>query len=144
MTAAAAAHRAGCLAGVVLAVAVAPAVVAVPGRAAAPATGGRAPAAVARAPTARLQVTALEFELRLSRQSVPAGPVRIELVDLGQDVHDLAVRRIGAAQDAARIPPASPGQVRAVTVALGRGRYRLRCTIADHARLGMWALLRVT
>ena len=51
--------------------------------------------AQAAAPLARVQVVADEFHYRLSRIHVPAGPVRIELANFGEDEHDLRLRRIG-------------------------------------------------
>src|SRR5438128_10235691 len=43
---------------------------------------------------ARVGVEATEFHLVLSRASVKAGPVVIELQNGGEDVHDLRLRRI--------------------------------------------------
>ena len=40
-------------------------------------------------------MTALEFEYRLSRLSVRQGPALIELVNYGEDEHDLLLKRVG-------------------------------------------------
>ncbi|HZJ70603.1 MAG TPA: hypothetical protein VFF36_06680, partial [Planctomycetota bacterium] len=44
---------------------------------------------------ARLGVQAEEFHLVLSRASVKAGVVEIELQNAGEDSHDLRVRKVG-------------------------------------------------
>lgn len=89
----------------------------------------------------RLQVTASEFRLGLSRSTLRSGPAVIELVNLGEDDHDLAVRRLPAGPRALRIPVAEPGRVLSADSRLAPGRYRLWCTLADHARRGMHAVL---
>jgi hypothetical protein len=101
-----------------------------------------APADGARGP-ARVQVTALEFEYRLSRQRVPEGRVLVELVNFGQDEHDLALRRIGGTRVFA-LARTLPGERRTRQLRLGPGRYRLWCRLGDHALRGMYATLRVT
>lgn len=98
--------------------------------------------AQAAAPLARVQVVALEFHYRLSRVRVPAGLVRIELANFGQDEHDLRLRRIGGSR-VYRLPSALPGQRQTLNARLAPGLYRLKCTLADHAARGMRAELRV-
>ena len=98
--------------------------------------------AQAAAPLARVQVVAVEFHYRLSRVRIPAGPVRIELVNFGQDEHDLRLRRVGGTK-VYRLPRTFPDEHRILTVRLRPGLYRLSCTIADHAARGMRAELRV-
>ena len=97
--------------------------------------------AQAAAPLARVQVIALEFHYRLSRVRVPAGPVRIELVNFGQDEHDLRLGRVGGTT-VYQLPRTLPGEHRILTVRLRPGLYRLSCSIADHAARGMHAQLR--
>jgi plastocyanin len=98
--------------------------------------------AQAAAPLARVQVVAVEFHYRLSRVRIPAGPVRIELVNFGQDEHDLRLRRVGGTT-VYQLPRTLPGEHRILTVRLRPGLYRLSCSIADHAARGMRAELRV-
>jgi plastocyanin len=98
--------------------------------------------AQAAAPLARVQVVAVEFHYRLSRVRVPAGPVRIELANFGQDEHDLTLRKIGTTR-VYHLPSALPGQRQTSTLRLKPGLYRLKCTLADHAARGMRAELRV-
>ena len=91
---------------------------------------------------ARLGVSATEFHLTLSRPSVKAGVVEIELQNDGQDPHDLRVRRVGGAHTFS-IPLVGPGDRRTVAIHVRPGRYRLWCSVANHAQLGMQATLRV-
>jgi hypothetical protein len=92
-------------------------------------------------PPARLLVVAQEFDFRLSRLRVPAGPVRIEVVNFGEDPHDLELRRTGGRTIA--LPLVRPGGRAARTVTLRPGRYLLWCAVADHRERGMYATLRV-
>lgn len=91
---------------------------------------------------ARLGVSAKEFHLVLSRPSVKAGRVEIELQNDGEDVHDLRLRRIGGTRTYF-VPSTKPGRRRTIEISLLPGRYRLWCSIADHRALGMQTLLRV-
>jgi hypothetical protein len=91
----------------------------------------------------RIQVTALEFEYRLSRLRVPEGKVRVELANFGQDEHDLALRRVGGTR-VFGLQKTLPGARRTTTLRLRPGRYRLWCRMGDHAVRGMYADLRVT
>jgi hypothetical protein len=98
--------------------------------------------ATAAAP-GRLQVTALEFEYRLSRPQLRAGRWSIiELVNLGQDEHDLRLRRIGGTRIYG-IRKVLPGQRRYLAAKLRVGRYNLWCSIAGHKARGMRAQLKV-
>jgi uncharacterized cupredoxin-like copper-binding protein len=68
--------------------------------------------------------------------------VLIQLQNDGQDVHDLRVRRIGGTRTYA-FPLTSPGGRATLSLRLVPGRYRLWCSVANHAQLGMRATLRV-
>jgi plastocyanin len=104
------------------------------GVAASPLFGARAPA--------RVQVTALEFEYRLSRLSVRQGRALIELVNYGEDEHDLFLRRVGGTK-VWRTRKILPGSRATLAVKLRPGVYRLWCEVADHRSRGMRATLRV-
>jgi uncharacterized cupredoxin-like copper-binding protein len=91
---------------------------------------------------ARLGVSATEFHLTLSRPSVNAGVVEIELQNYGQDPHDLRVRRVGGSHTFS-IPLVGPGKRRTVAIHVTPGSYKLWCSVSDHQQLGMQALLRV-
>jgi hypothetical protein len=103
--------------------------------------GATAPVLAARGPS-RVQVSALEFEYRLSRLSVRQGPALIELVNYGEDEHDLLVRRVGGTRTW-RLAKILPGQRATLAIRLRPGRYRLWCAVADHRAKGMRATLRV-
>jgi hypothetical protein len=91
---------------------------------------------------ARLGVSAREYRLVLSRASVKAGRVVIQLQNDGEDPHDLRLRRVGGSHTF-RLALTQPGGRAELDVRLRPGRYRLWCSVADHAQLGMRALLRV-
>jgi hypothetical protein len=68
--------------------------------------------------------------------------VIVQLQNKGEDVHDLQLRRIGGTRTYT-FPLTSPGGRKTLTLKLVPGRYRLWCSVADHAQLGMQAVLRV-
>jgi hypothetical protein len=102
-----------------------------------------APAGGVRQQPARIQVIAKEFELTQSRYTLPAGHAVIELVNSGEDEHDLALRRRTAGARTIRISSTLPGGVARVQAKLAPGRYLLWCTLADHRAQGMRARLTV-
>ena len=93
-------------------------------------------------PPARVQVVAQEFRYSLSRTKVRAGRVIVELVNRGQDTHDLDLRRVGGTR-IFRFPSVQPGQFIDRELKLIPGRYKLWCAVADHNERGMHAVLRV-
>lgn len=100
------------------------------------------PLANAAAPSpARLQVSADEFSLALSRLSIRSGPAVVELVNYGEDDHDLALRRIAPGARTYRIGIVHPGKTGELERTLRAGRYRLWCTLAGHRARGMNATL---
>jgi hypothetical protein len=68
------------------------------------------------------------------------GPAIVELVNYGEDDHDLALRRIGGTRTY-RIGVVAPGQTRSLEARLRPGRFTLWCTLADHKSRGMRATL---
>jgi hypothetical protein len=101
-----------------------------------------APAAAPLLP-ARTQVSADEFTLAVSRASFRAGPAIVELVNYGEDDHDLALRRIGGTRTY-RIGIVRPGKTGVLETRLRAGRFVLWCTLAGHRSRGMRATVRVT
>lgn len=90
-------------------------------------------------PPARVQVVATEFRLALSRASVRAGKAIVELVDQGQDAHDLKLRRVGGGPTTSwRI--VRPGEYVDRELTLRPGRYLLWCSLPGHRALGMQAV----
>ena len=90
----------------------------------------------------RVQVTALDFEYRMSRTTVPAGTVIVELVNFGEDEHDFRLRRLDGRR-VYRIAKVAPGERRSRRLRLAPGRYRIWCGVGDHRKRGMTATLRV-
>jgi hypothetical protein len=91
------------------------------------------------APT-RVQVTAKEFYFVVSRRLVKHGPAIVELVNYGEDPHDLRIQRVGA-RHIAGTPEVQPDGYYDLNVTLLRGTYKLWCSIANHRQLGMQATL---
>jgi hypothetical protein len=89
---------------------------------------------------ARLQVAADEFSYSLSRQSIKAGPAIVQLVNYGEDEHDLRLRRAGGTRTY-RIGKVRPGELGELEARLLPGRFTLWCSLADHRRRGMSATL---
>jgi hypothetical protein len=96
----------------------------------------------AAAAPSRLLVEGREYNLALSRAKLKHGRAIIQLANRGEDPHDLAIKRVGAAR-AHRIGKTLPGELGQWKGRLRRGRYKLFCTIEGHRALGMRATLRV-
>ena len=94
-------------------------------------------------PPARVQVVAQEFRFSLSRLRVRAGYVVIELVNAGQDAHDLELQRVGGSRIVSW-PTLQPGQHLDRELRLQPGRYSLWCSLPGHRALGMQAVLVVS
>lgn len=88
---------------------------------------------------ARVQVSADEFTLALSRLKLKRGPAIVQMVNYGEDDHDLALRRPGGRT--LRIRTVTPGALGELETKLAPGRYTLWCTLADHRARGMFARL---
>jgi plastocyanin len=88
----------------------------------------------------RVQVTAKEFYYTLSSRSVKAGPSIIEFVNYGEDPHDMRVKRLGGTH-LYKTPILQSGDYYDLSVPLSPGKYELWCSIANHRRLGMEAVL---
>ena len=101
-----------------------------------------APATAAARPTA-VGVGEREWRIALYRSWVPAGLVKFNVRNFGEDDHDLVVRnRRGIVR--ARLPEIDPGATASVTARLMRGgRYTVYCSLPGHVELGMRAVLRV-
>ena len=93
-------------------------------------------------PPARVQVVAQEFGYSLSRRRVKAGKVIVQLVNRGQDTHDLDLKRVGGTH-VFHFPSVQPGHYVDRELRLRPGKYVLWCAIADHRERGMRAVLRV-
>jgi plastocyanin len=84
-----------------------------------------------------------EFALAVYRPRVKPGALKFTVRNLGEDVHDLVVRRAGR-RVGGLSEVVKPGQTATLRVTLRRiGTYQLVCTVADHEARGMHATLRV-
>jgi plastocyanin len=90
----------------------------------------------------RVQVSAREFNWSLSRQTTRAGQTSVELVNFGEDPHDLRLRRMGGKR-VYRLATTAPGERSMLDFRTLPGRYNLWCSIGDHRRRGMTAVLTV-
>ncbi len=102
-----------------------------------------APAGASAPPPGRLQVAAKEFSLTLSRANLKPGWAIVELANYGEDPHDLRLRRIGGTVTRS-IATVQAGDQRLLRAKLLPGRYKLWCSLADHAARGMRAQLVVS
>ena len=119
-----------------------PAAAAVPAPAPGPATAPPAPTT----PEAKLEwlnVKAKEWSLTLSRPSVPAGEVMVELSNEGSDPHDLNLQREGGAEPPLRVAETDPGALRSGRFTLPAGTYQLWCSLPGHKEQGMSVRLEV-
>jgi len=91
----------------------------------------------------RVQAVADEFHYSLSRSQVPAGRVKIELVNFGEDPHNLKLRRVSGTH-VYTVGETLPGARTTKTFRFRHGRFRYWCSVADHKELGMKGTLRVT
>jgi plastocyanin len=99
--------------------------------------------AVTSRPPSRMQVTSSEFDFVLSRTSLKQGRAIIQLVNLGEDPHDLAIRRNARGARTYRTKVVLPEKFASLTVRLYPGRYTIWCTVGDHRALGMVATFTV-
>lgn len=109
------------------------------------AAAGPAPAAERgdRPPT-RIGVRGDEFSLVLSRTRVAPGPAVVQFQNLGEDPHDLQLQRIGGVRELGT-GELGPGDFASLPqIHLKRSsRYRLWCSLENHASYGMEATLKV-
>jgi hypothetical protein len=91
---------------------------------------------------ARVQVSADEFRYGLSRSSIQSGPAIVELVNYGEDEHDLRLRRVGGTR-VYLIGTVRPGAVGRLETRFAPGRFVLWCSVADHRSRGMSARITV-
>ena len=91
-----------------------------------------------------VQVVEKEFTLTLSRPSVRAGSVSLELVNFGMDTHDLVVKSVKAGSKPVRFKQLDPRGRTERTLRMTPGRYSLWCSLSDHKARGMRTTLVVT
>jgi plastocyanin len=92
---------------------------------------------------ARLQVSAKEFSFTLSHASAPAGKLVLELVNAGEDEHNLHIRPAAGGPDVGAMPTLLPGHHEDIEFNLPPGTYTLYCGMPAHEALGMKATFTV-
>lgn len=101
---------------------------------------------LADAPAAATQAVGIgerEFAIAVYRPRVHRGKVKLNVRNLGEDVHDLVVQRAGK-RVGGLATIVKPGGTATLRLTLRKtGTYRLICTVADHQARGMRATLRV-
>lgn len=83
------------------------------------------------------------FTAQLSRTSVVAGAVRVQLANRGEDDHDLRVERTDGTGPAYDLPVTQPNRTSTATVSLDAGAWTLFCSLPGHRAAGMSATLTV-
>ena len=91
----------------------------------------------------RLAVKSSEYYFVLSRLSVKAGEVTIELNNRGEDSHNLNLQLEGDAGAPREIPETDSGQRTVASFDLPAGKYRLWCSLPEHEEKGMRTTLTV-
>jgi plastocyanin len=92
---------------------------------------------------AHVQVRAKEFSFTLSRPTTEAGSLVIELVNAGQDEHDLHIRPATGGADVGAISIVQPDHHSDVQFNLAPGSYTFYCSMPGHEQLGMKATFTV-
>jgi plastocyanin len=85
----------------------------------------------------RLSVKASEYYFILSRPTVKAGAVTVELDNQGEDPHNLNLRREGDEGEPLQIAETESLQRNVAGFELPAGKYRLWCSLPEHEELGM-------
>lgn len=91
----------------------------------------------------RLAVKSVEFYFVLSRPSVKAGEVTIELNNQGEDAHNLNLRREGDEGEPLQIAETASDQRSVASFDLPAGKYKLWCSLPEHEERGMVTTLTV-
>jgi plastocyanin len=89
----------------------------------------------------RLAVKGAEYYFVLSRPSVRAGAVTVELNNQGEDPHNLNLRLEGSGEEPDQIAETDSGQRTVATFDLPAGKYRLWCSLPQHEEKGMTTTL---
>jgi plastocyanin len=89
----------------------------------------------------RLSVKSAEYYFNLSRPTVRAGEVTIELNNRGEDPHNLNLHQEGDEGAPLEIPETESLQRSVATFDLPAGSYRLWCSLPEHEEKGMYSTL---
>jgi plastocyanin len=89
----------------------------------------------------RVSIKGAEYYFVLSRPSVRAGEVTVELNNQGEDPHNLNLRLEGSETEPLTLPETDSLQRSVATFDLPAGKYRLWCSLPEHEERGMAASL---
>jgi plastocyanin len=102
---------------------------------------GEPPGATAGPAAHVVQVTEVDYKIRLPAATVERGMNTFELRNEGKDVHNLAIE--GPGVSGKRTPTIGPGKTAKLEVDLKPGTYTLYCAVPGHRQLGMVVKLKV-
>jgi plastocyanin len=92
----------------------------------------------------RLGAVAHEFYYVPTHTTLSAGEETIELVNEGQDAHNLNVERVGASgEPLLELPETGPHGQASGKVVLPPGEYRIYCSLPEHEEQGMHTTITV-
>jgi plastocyanin len=89
----------------------------------------------------RVAVKSVEYYYLLSRPSVHAGEVTVELNNQGEDPHNLNLQREGDSGEPLQIPETASLQHSVAKFDLPAGTYKLWCSLPEHEEKGMHTTL---
>ncbi|TMK40031.1 MAG: hypothetical protein E6G56_08485 [Actinobacteria bacterium] len=108
-----------------------------------PPTSRPKPAPSPPPPTAAVGVHEHEYSITLTRGAVSSGRVLMELVNEGEDAHNLQIAPAGVDRPLASFDALGSGQRASQTLSLAPGSYRLWCSLPGHDAAGMHTYLTV-
>jgi plastocyanin len=94
------------------------------------------------AATTRVQVVEDEWRATPSRSRVRRGTLKLEVVNMGEDDHNLVIARAGGGTRRST-GVLRPDERETLTLSVRAGTYKLWCSIADHAERGMRSKIKV-
>lgn len=92
-----------------------------------------------RARDGRIEVTMTDFRMRPQVISAPAGRLTVQVDNAGRLPHNFRIRGIGGTR--LKIATLLPGERFSRTFRLGKGDWRIFCSIGNHEELGMYGTL---
>lgn len=112
-----------------------------------PSGGGPAPCPNTAAAPGRLSAqeddTPLPYRIKLSATAIDCGRVIVEQQNVGEDPHDLVVKKTGDLSTSFFFAPLDPGLTARQDLDLTRGSWVLYCSLPGHREAGMERTLTV-
>jgi plastocyanin len=83
----------------------------------------------------------------LTRETVRAGQLTVQLQNKGEDPHDMDIQKVGPSGEplgeVVKVPVTEPGANTDASVTVEAGEYRMWCDLFSHAKEGMEATVKV-